>query len=59
MNKLTVDEIMYLRELLKNDEEEIRKDLDGGADKEMCSKDLKANQSLLRKLKNHVGKEFY
>lgn len=59
MNKLTVKEIMYLTNLLEKDGIEIQKDLDGGADKAECEKDLSANKSLIKKLKEHIGKEFY
>lgn len=59
MEKLSINEIIYLRELLKSDAREIQADLNGGADEVECERDLKANKSLMKKLGNHIEKNFY
>lgn len=59
MDKLTVKEAIYLRSLLEQDKVEIQADINGGADKDMCERDLKANESLLEKLNKYIGENYY
>lgn len=59
MENLSINEIIYLRELLKRDGREIQADLDGGADETECERDLRANKSLMKKLGNHIDKNLY